>query len=379
MAYRIMLAGGGTGGHVFPLVAVAEQLQSLAQQQNISLELEMIGDGALLLQAAQELHIKCRTIKSPKWRRYLSIYNFTDVIKIPVSFFQSLYHLWRFMPDMMFAKGGYSSFFPLLVATLYRIPIVIHESDSIPGTVNTLFGKIARSVFVAFPSASTYFPTEKTAVTGNPIRAAILAGRNIGREQALQYFNLNGTTPVVFVTGASQGSQTINDIILASLVQLTSLFQIIHQTGTNNYQTVRDETAKEIKEGETTYGSTIKDHYRAYAFLDQNQMAYAYAAADVIIARAGSQVFEFAAFGKPSIIIPLEHAAANHQRANAETLSRFGFRVLEEQNLTPHILINEINRAYTERAVRSEAMRQFGRDDAASVIATSLLTLVINA
>jgi len=251
------------------------------------------------------------------------------------------------------------------------VPIVIHESDSIPGKTNTILGKLARRIFLSFEKSRNYFNGGKCEVVGNPIRRGLLAA--VDKTAALGAFNLNPAKPTVLVTGASQGAQKINESIAVALVELIKEFQVIHQCGQKNYDEMNKQITSIIKEGEHSYGPQIQENYRLYPFLNLEQLSLAYIAADVVVCRASSQVFEIAAVGKPVIVIPLENAANNHQLSNALEFAKFGATLIEEANLTPHILINEIERAFENRAELSQKIKQLSQPDAAGKIAQYLL------
>jgi UDP-N-acetylglucosamine--N-acetylmuramyl-(pentapeptide) pyrophosphoryl-undecaprenol N-acetylglucosamine transferase len=374
MSYKILLTGGGTGGHVYPLVAVAEELKAQASQKGIDLELMFLGEGELLKNLAGELGIKFRSVLSPKWRRYASIENLIDIFKAPIGFLQSLFYVWKFMPDVIFSKGGFASFLPSFTGKLLFIPLVIHESDAIPGKANSWLGKMADQVFVAMDGAQKYFKEGKTIWVGNPIRRGILSV--VDKTAALAAFGLDSSRPVVLITGASNGAKVINDILLSTLVELTKNYQIIHQCGDKNYDEVNKQILSIVKEGEASYGQTITKDYRLYPLLDIQQMAWAYSAADVVVSRSGGTVFEIAALGKPAILIPWKDSASNHQLANARDLAKFGAIVIEEDNLTPHIFLREINEAYTNREALSVKIKEFAKPDAGAIIAVSLLAML---
>lgn len=351
---------------------MAEELRRQAAQQGLDLDLLFLGADGLIKGVAAGIEMKFLTIASPKWRRYNSVQNFIDILKAPLGFLQALIYVWRFMPDLMFSKGGYDSFLPALAARIFKVPVVIHESDAIPGKANMWAGKWAKKVFVAFDAARSYFKQEKTELVGNPIRSGLLDF--VERSAAVIAFGLDPSKPAILITGASQGSQIINEMLLLSLVELTKKFQVIHQCGYQNYEQVNARILKIIKEGESSYGKTIAGNYRLYPMLDLQQMAAAYSAADVIISRAGAgSIFEIAAVGKPAIAIPLKGSASGHQLANAREFAKYGAVVIEEDNLTPHILINEIENAYQDRAVLSLKIKGFAKPDAAEAIARQLL------
>src|SRR3989344_7354214 len=162
MSYRILLLGGGSGGHVFPLIAVAEALKEKSQQEGIPLELMVLGEGGFMEKATAGAGLKFKPILAGKLRRYLSPLTILDIFKIPVGFFQALWHIFWFMPDVVFAKGGYASLPGAFVAKLYFIPLFAHESDSVPGLANRILGKLAKTFFISFESSKKYFKPGKT-------------------------------------------------------------------------------------------------------------------------------------------------------------------------------------------------------------------------
>jgi len=371
--YRILLLGGGSGGHVFPLIAVANALKEKSQQEGIPLELMVLGEGRFMEKAAVENGIVFKPVMAGKLRRYFSLLTILDVFKIPAGFFQALWYVFWFMPDVVFAKGGYASVPGALVAKLYFIPLFVHESDSVPGLANRFLGKLAKTVFISFSSSQKYFKTGKTILTGNPVRKELMTG---DRVVALQNFGLNPNRKTVLVLGGSQGAQKINQIIIDSLVMMVKDFQILHQCGEGQFQSVKTELEKIVKEGQGEYADAVKANYKFYPFFDTNDMALAYAAADIIISRAGANnLSEIAMLGKPVILIPLSHGSRGEQLSNAEELSKFGGVYIEEQNLTPHILISQINSLLQPDKYNfiSEKLKTFAMPDAADKIASALL------
>ncbi|MBI2670004.1 MAG: UDP-N-acetylglucosamine--N-acetylmuramyl-(pentapeptide) pyrophosphoryl-undecaprenol N-acetylglucosamine transferase [Candidatus Yanofskybacteria bacterium] len=372
---RILLTGGGSGGHLYPLIAVAEELQKQSAQSGVNLELQFIGADGFVRETAATIGIATKSIFSPKWRRYFSYHNFIDILEAPFGFLQAFFYIWRFMPDLVFSKGGYDSFIPALVARILAIPVVIHESDIVPGKANLWVSKWAKKIFLAFDGAKNYFKQDLVEVVGNPIRIGV--ANLTDKAAALAAFNLNPSKPAVLITGANQGAQTINEVLLLSLVELIKKFQLIHQSGPQNYDDTNTRVLTIVKEGGGTYGKTIADNYRLYPVFDLKQMALAYSAVDVIVGRSGAgTIFEIAAVGKPAIIIPLKGAASDHQLANAREFAKFGAVVIEEENLTPHILVNEIENAYESRVERSERIKQFARPSAAPIIAEEVLGMI---
>ena len=373
MAYRVLLLGGGSGGHVFPLIAVANALKERSQQAGVSLELMVLGEGQFMQKAAVENGLVFKPVMAGKLRRYFSPLTFLDIFKIPLGFFQALWHVFWYMPDVVFAKGGYASLPGVFVAKLYFIPLFVHESDSVPGLTNRVLGKLAKAVFISFASSEKYFKAGRTVLTGIPIRKELMSG---DQEAAMAKFALNPSLKTILVAGGSQGAQKINQIILDSLVLLVKDFQIIHQCGESQLKSVQSELEKIIKEGQGEYADAVKTNYKLFPFFNTNDMALAYAAADIIISRAGaSNISEIAMLGKPAIIIPITNSSSDHQVENALEFSKFGAAMIEEQNLTPHIVINQIQSLLEPERynVVSEKLKTFAMPDAADKIASALL------
>ena len=230
---KIVLTGGGTGGHLFPLLAVAEELR---RRRVPSLSCMYIGPDALPPETVQTLGLIVKKITTGKIRRYWTLKNFFDFGKILLGIFQSCLILFWTMPDLILGKGGYASFSTLLVGVLFRIPIVIHESDSIPGLVNRIFGRFARTIAYSLEFNENYFPHQKLVLTGHPIRKSLLGE---GREEASNLFHLSGGKKVLLIIGGSQGSQIINDVILAVIAQLLRTYEVIHQCGSGNLEGVK--------------------------------------------------------------------------------------------------------------------------------------------
>ncbi len=371
MIKRILLVGGGTGGHVSPLVAVAQELQKQAQSTGIDLRLQMMGDGTLLHQSAQELGIISHQVSAPKWRRYFSLLNILDIFKIPLGILQASFFVWLFMPDIVFAKGGYASFLPLLAAKIFFIPVYLHESDAIPGATNRFFANGARTVFLSFKEVQSLLPKARTEVVGKPIRQEILNALSMNHDEAVRHFGFDIKIPTIFITGASQGSQKINETILLMVIELTKEFQVIHQTGSQNFEDIQKNIEVIEKEEEKTFGPQVKQRYHPVASLSAEEMGFAYSAADVVVSRASSSIFEAVIFGKPLVVIPLSTSAGGHQVANAQIFGKVGAYVIEENNLTPHILLNEIKEAIKTK--NGDALRSLSPTDAAIRIAGVLI------
>ena len=273
---------------------------------------------------------------------------------------KSVFGMYLDFPDVVFSKGGSESFPPVLAARILGIPIMIHESDAVPGKANVWAGKFAKRIAVSFAGSAEYFPKGEVAVVGNPIRKEFFVREVLG---AKEYFKLENGTPAVFVFGGSQGSKNINDSLLDILPELLADYQIIHQCGKNNYEDCKGRADLILET------SPFKSRHKLFSSLEFGEMRMAYGAADLVVSRAGSgSIFEIAASGLPSIIIPLQGSAQEHQRENAYAYAKSGAAVvIEERNLKPHILKSEIDRLIgdkEEMGKMSEAakfFRQTGR------------------
>ncbi|MFH0969566.1 MAG: undecaprenyldiphospho-muramoylpentapeptide beta-N-acetylglucosaminyltransferase [Patescibacteria group bacterium] len=365
---RILLTGGWSGGHIFPLVSVARKLKEKLGEEA---ELLYVGSGAKMEKEAMQAEgIPAKSILAGKMRRYFSILNFLDIFKIPIGFIQSLWILLAYMPDVVFSKGGYIAIPIVLAAWIYRIPIIIHESDAIPGTANKILEKFSTRVAIAYSSAQDYFSASETALIGNPIRDGINQGN---KEEARKIFNLTESKPVILVLGGSQGSEVINEAIIRILPKLIQHSQIIHQAGEKNIEKVIREAGEQgIKAG--------REGYFAAGFLDFETIKQAYAISDLIISRAGANIIaEIAANAKPSILIPIEKSAQGHQRMNAYEIAKAGGAlVLEESNLGENIFMEKIEKILFDEDLKknmSQKISAFYHPKAAEYIAEGLIEL----
>jgi UDP-N-acetylglucosamine--N-acetylmuramyl-(pentapeptide) pyrophosphoryl-undecaprenol N-acetylglucosamine transferase len=365
---KIVLTGGGSGGHLFPLIAVARKLKDKLGPEASFL---YIGSGAQMERSVmQQEGIAAKFVLSGKLRRYASFQNFIDIFKVPVGFIQALWILLRFMPDAVFSKGGYVAIPTVLAAWVYRIPVLIHESDAVPGMANKFLANFATRIAVAYPDAQDYFPKDKTAYIGNPIREDIADG---DAEMLRRQLKFTESKKTILVIGGSQGSQVINNAIIKVLPQLLEYVQVIHQTGENNYDEVVTFAGEQgIKAGH--------DGYYPTKFLQDNMMRDAYALADLVISRAGANsIAEIAANRKPAILVPLEGSANDHQKINAYEIAKIGGAViLEEINLGEHLLLENIKKILFEEGYgesMGEKISTFYHKNAAEVIANSIVEI----
>ncbi|MDO8565733.1 MAG: undecaprenyldiphospho-muramoylpentapeptide beta-N-acetylglucosaminyltransferase [Candidatus Moranbacteria bacterium] len=369
---RVVLTGGVSGGHMFPLIAVAQSLRKLFPG---GIEFLFIGSrGNFESDEIAAAGIPMKRVLTGKWRRYFSLLNIVDFFKVPVGFFQALWHLFFFMPDAVFAKGGAASVPVVLAAWLYRIPVLIHDSDAVAGRANRFLSHFVQRIAIAYPSAHQFFPAEKTALTGNPVRQEILLGDGV---RAATRFKLSLEKPTVFVFGGSLGAQVLNMAVLRVLPRLLEKnIQVLHQTGSQNHEAiVAAVAASGLKIGESGYVPQ--------AFFKVDELADVIALATVVLSRAGaSSIAELAATRKAAILVPLEGAANDEQRMNAYDVAALGGAlVLEEANLGEHILFEKIEELLGNAELRKamgEKLQSFFHPDAADAIASGVYDLIQN-
>ncbi len=368
---KILFTGGGTAGHIYPIVAVTREIRRLGWEIDFSYVGPKDEFGEILL--SQE-GIRVKTILAGKIRRYInwqSIFqNIGDILlKIPLGFLQAFFHVLFLNPHIIFSKGGYGSLATCFWGWFFRKPVLLHESDAVPGLANRFLSKLIPKIFISFPISQTeYFPEEKMILVGNPVRSEILKG---SKEKARELFGLTGEKPVILAMGGSQGAQKINDLLLEILPQLLADFELIHQTGENNFQQVKAESKVVI-------GKEMEKYYHPIDFLKEIELREAYAAADLVLSRAGSgAIFEIAACRKPSILIPLAISAQNHQVKNAYAYAQSGAAiVMEEPNLTPRFFLEKVKYLFShpsELEKMKEAAGKFARPDSARIVAEYLL------
>jgi len=243
----------------------------------------------------------------------------------------------------------------------------------VPGRVNRWAGKFAVKIAVSFDEAAQYFPAGKVAHTGNPVRKAM---QHVLATGAAEFLQLEPGVPVILLLGGSQGAVALNDALLSALPQLVEQYQIIHQTGKANIVEVTGRAKLLLKD------SPHMARYHAFDYLDDLAGGMAAGAATLVISRAGSTIFEIAAWGKPSILIPLPGAAGDHQTKNAFAYARTGAAtVIEQNNLSAHMLLGEAERIIGNPAITekmSTAAKTFARGDAARTIARALLDICIS-
>lgn len=302
MGKRIIIAGGGTGGHIFPAIAIANALK----RQDPSSEILFVGArGKMEMEKVPQAGYRIQGLDIAGLNRSSLIKNFGLPFKLLKSFLQVRRIFREFAPDAVVGVGGYSSFPVLRLAQAKGIPSFIHEANSFAGKSNMLLGKKSNRIFVATDGMEKFFPSAQLVVSGNPIRPAIAGMSSIPREEALKFFGLQPGKPVLLAVGGSLGARSINEAMGKGLDELVSSgLQVIWQTG---------RTDSERWKSLSRPGVWINEFII--------EMEKAYAAADLVISRAGAMaIAELCVVGKPVLFVPYPFAAEDHQTVNAMDL-----------------------------------------------------------
>lgn len=303
---KLMLTGGGTGGSVTPLLAVAQKFKNQFPKTEFIWLGTIDGPEADLVKKER---IEFRAVYSGKWRRYFSIKNILDIFLIIIGFFESLVIIFHEKPDIILSAGSFVSVPVVWAGWILGVPSLIHQQDVVPGLANKLMAPFSRRVTLTFEESEKSFNKKKIIVVGNPCREEILYGN---KENGRQFFNLEEYLPTVLIIGGGTGALVINNLVKESLDELTKFCQIIHLTGKGK-------------------GTEIKDNnrYHVYEFLTK-EMADTFATADLVITRAGMGVLtELSYLAKPTIIIPMPDS---HQEANAEVFKKNEAAVILNQD-----------------------------------------------
>jgi UDP-N-acetylglucosamine--N-acetylmuramyl-(pentapeptide) pyrophosphoryl-undecaprenol N-acetylglucosamine transferase len=359
-APRIMLAAGGTGGHVYPAIAIADAIKDLREDAVI----QFIGTKKRMeWKAVPKAGYPIRSIWMDGFHRRFTLKNLLFPFKVGVSVMQSLVHLLRFKPDAVVACGGFASAPIGWVAAQKGVPLFVQEQNSFPGATNRLLAKHARKVFTAFKQADQYLNGATTDVAGNPTRASLL---NADRDEARKAFGFNNNQPTLLVLGGSGGAKTINDAMLQAIAHLHNDLElnVIWQCGQRYFEAVRTQ----IKLEKYT-------NLRLATFIDD--MAAAYAVADLAVSRAGaSSCSELTLTGTASVLIPSPNVAGDHQHKNAEAMVESGAAELLEDAQAQDQLGSIVERLITDQQ-QLELMRhkakELAKPDAAQHIAKEIL------
>lgn len=333
-ALRLVIAGGGTGGHISPAIAVAQELQRRGP-----IDILWIGSGSRFeADAAASVGAEYRTVQTGKLRRYISLQTPLDAVRIPLGVEQAWMILGRWKPDVVFSTGGFVSVPTVAAARIRHIPSLTHEQTAHIGLATKINARMADVVALSFERSRALVGTThgRVVVTGNPVRAAVLNG---SRDAALRHFDLPGDLPLVYVTGGAQGARALNQVVADALDDLLGYVELIHQCGPVS---VHDDVTR-LRERAAELPDGYRRRYRVVEVVG-DEIGDVYAAASLVIARAGAgTVNELGALAIPSILIPLP--GAEEQRQNALQLAESGAAlIISQDDLTARRLSDEVRR-----------------------------------
>ncbi len=377
---KIVITGGGSGGHFYPLISVIDKLREISEKKHIiQSRIYYFADKPYNDDILFRHEIQFEKTTSGKLRRGAGIkgffLNIGSAFKVVWGTLSAFTRLVQITPDVIFTNGGYIAFPVLVAARILRIPVVIHVSDTVPSRVLLYAGKFAKKISIAFPEAESYFKNKDIiALTGNPVRDEIEKKQVDG---SYEYLNLDPSLPTIFIIGGSQGSQIINDTLIDALPELLKKYQVIHQTGKEKFD---DNYGRA---GVVLLNNDNKNRYKIFPYLNDLEMKMSAGAADLVISRAGAgSIYEIASWGLPSIMIPISKEVSRDQESNAFSYARSGAAVvIRQKNLTRSILIHEIDRLFTdfnEMKKMSKQAKEFYKDDANIKIATALLDIALS-
>ena len=361
MSKRIIIAGGGTGGHIFPAVAIANALKKISSE----VEILFVGaNGKMEMEKVPKEGYKIVGLDIAGMNRSNMLKNISLPVKLAKSMMQARKVIKEFKPDLCVGVGGYASFPILRAAQKQNIPTVIQEQNSFAGKSNKILSKKAKAIFTGYEGMDTFFPKERITYTGNPVRA-VIQDMNVDKTEAYKFFGLDPKRKTLFVFGGSLGAQSINEAMLSHCDSfIEKEIQVIWQTGKT--------FAMEAKE-RTSAMSNIK----VFDFL--REMELAYAIADVIVSRAGAlSIAELSIVGKPVIFVPYPHAAEDHQTHNAMALvNENAARIIKDDNVLDALFeeVMTILDMEDSELKLAENIKKFAKKNADQVIAKKILEL----
>lgn len=369
---KIVIAGGGTGGHILPAISVIEEVR----RRELRVEFFWIGSQhGLEREAAEAAGIAFAAVATGKFRRYLDRRIAPDLIRVPAGAIQAARLLRAIRPDVIFSTGGFVSV-PTVVAGARLAPILTHEQTTILGLATKINSRFATRIALSFESTSTLTGgfAQKAVVTGNPVRLSLLNGDANG---AMARFGFTPELPLIYITGGARGASPLNSRIECLLPGLLETCQILHQTGPANTD---QHDAERLRALQTTWPAALRARYHVTEYV-REEIAGVFAAASLVVARAGAgTVAELALLGKPAILIPLPLSGGGEQMVNAKVMADAGAAILIAQSdATPERLRAEIDGLLADPvrlASLAAGAKTLGRPDAAARLTDELLALV---
>jgi UDP-N-acetylglucosamine--N-acetylmuramyl-(pentapeptide) pyrophosphoryl-undecaprenol N-acetylglucosamine transferase len=368
---KVLVSGGGTGGHIYPALAIATQLR-----EQYGAEILFLGsDDGLETEVVPSAGFRFAAIKAGKLRRYVSWQTITGIMRVPLGMIQALNIVGKFHPGVVFTSGGYVAVPAGLAARFNRVPLLMHQQDVPPNLSNRLVAPLATRISVAFADSLAYFPARKTLQLGNPIRQAMLDVRQTSPQEARQRLGFEDHTPLLLVTGGSQGARHVNRVVSEALPDLLAYCQVLQISGKELYNETRVLSNTML----AGHDEVLRKRYRLVAYLNE-EMPLALQAADLVLCRSGaSTLSELAVLGKPSILVPLPPAiGSSPQEANAEMFKRKeAAEVIKDSDLKPQVLVEQVKRSLSS-STRLEAMAQAARSLAKPQATREIAAEIVN-
>jgi UDP-N-acetylglucosamine--N-acetylmuramyl-(pentapeptide) pyrophosphoryl-undecaprenol N-acetylglucosamine transferase len=358
---RVIISGGGTGGHVFPAIAIADALKSLSPE----IEILFVGaEGKIEMEKVPKAGYKIVGLNIAGFQRKLTFKNLLFPFKLAVSLVKAVTIVRSFKPDVAVGVGGYASGPVLKIANTFGIPTVLQEQNSFAGVTNRILADKAVAICVAYEEMERFFPADRIIFTGNPVRKQIAEG-NINAKEGRKYFGLDPDTPVTLIFGGSLGAKALNEAVFENIEKILSSTSVnlIWQAGSMYYDSYRSR------------GVEVSDRVKLMPFIEN--MEAAYAAADLVVCRAGAlTISELAILGKAAILVPSPNVAEDHQTVNAMSLVKKNAALMvkdaDAANQLGTVLIDLLGDE-NKREDLQKNIKFFARPDAAVKIAEIIL------
>ena len=360
---RILLAGESTAGNLAPIISVYETLRAKTREENIheTVEFMLISTESDFLRTfVGDTDINFQILnpeqENKKTSLFTSISNFTRIMR----------NVFNYMPDVIFLKGGFVSLPVAIVGKIFWIPIIMHESDTAPSSIDKFISHFAKRIAISFDLTREFYPAKKVFFSGNPVSVSMAMA---DYEESKQKLSIDGDKPVIFIMGGSQGAHEINELVVEILPELLEKYEIIHQCGLGDYELIQAHIQK--------LNIPLLEDYHLFPFMKQS-LANAYAVCDLVVSRAGANtVAEIMLVGKPSILLPMPDSESDNQNRNAFFYSEAGAAaILNEKNLKPHLFLDAVHNIFKDKLKMMEMMRaarQLAHPEAADVVADEIL------
>lgn len=369
---RVLVSGGGTGGHIYPALAIATSLRVQYQAEILFLG----SDDGLERELVPAASFTLATVKAGKLRRYVSLETITGVMRVPLGMFSAISIVRKFRPDVAFTSGGYVAVPAVLASRVNGVPVLMHQQDVPPNLSNRLAAPLATRISVAFADSLPYFPARKTLLLGNPVRQVMLDAREIAPPAARAALEMDANLPLLLVTGGSQGARHLNQMVCQALPGLLEHCQVFQISGKELYNETRTQADSLLADQD----EALRQRYRLVAYLNE-EMPLALQAADLVLCRSGaSTLTELAILGKPSVLVPLSPAVGGPaQRENAAMFERKqAALVISNDDLRADILVERIHALLASReqiAAMAQAASAFAKPEATQDITKELVRI----